>query len=176
MMFNLFRSETGEIFTGSTTFYLSPAFSCSSTPVDSPCSVRPASRFSACGSTGRIAASELLAPAGLPGRFTINAVPSVPHTPRLSEASGVYSSPSALIRSASPSISRSQTIRVASGVTSRVANPVPPVVTIRSTTFALRHSAAAIWSSSSGNTSLTNPSALQHLAHRRPRQIHALAP
>ena len=40
--------------------------------------------------------------------------------------------PSARIRSANPSTSRSQTSLVASGVTSRAASPVPPVVTIRS--------------------------------------------
>ena len=53
-----------------------------------------------------------------------------PHRPRLNAASGVCFDPSARMRSASPSTSRSHTICVASGVTSRAASPVPPVVTI----------------------------------------------
>ncbi len=117
------------------------------------CPVRPASRSSACGNSGRIAASELFAPAGLPGRFTISVAPSVPHTARLSAASGVCRNPSARIRSAIPSISRSQTSLVASGVTSRAANPVPPVVTINPEASAWRRKAPAINFSSSGRTS-----------------------
>ena len=115
--------------------------------------VRPASRSSACGSSERIAPSEPSAPDGLPGRFTIRVFPTVPHTARLNGVNGVCRSPSARIRSASPSISRSHTSRVASCVTSRGPSPVPPVVTISGTIPAWRRRAATIKSSSSGTTS-----------------------
>ena len=115
--------------------------------------MRPANRSSACGSTGRIAANEPCAPDGLPGRFTISVAPSVPHTARLSAANGVCSKPSARIRSANPSTSRSHTSRVASGVTSRAVSPVPPVVTIKLALTECRRNAAAIKSTSSGRTS-----------------------
>jgi hypothetical protein len=120
--------------------------------------VRPANRSSACGSSGRIAVSAPFAPAGLPGRFTIRVPPNVPQTARLNAANGVCRSPSARIRSANPSIRRSQTSLVASGVTSRAASPVPPVVTIRSAPCACRRNATVIKSNSSGSVSaVTKP-------------------
>src|SRR6185312_7597110 len=54
------------------------------------------------------------------------------------------------MRSARPSTRRSQTMRVASGVTSRGARPVPPVVTTRFAAAAWVRSAPAIRPSSSG--------------------------
>ena len=54
--------------------------------------------------------------------------PRSPATPRERSACGVRASASARIASAIPGASRSSTVRVASGVTSRGANPVPPVV------------------------------------------------
>ena len=53
-----------------------------------------------------------------------------PATARERAAIGVFASPAARISSASPGASRSITARVASGVTSRGPNPVPPVVTM----------------------------------------------
>src|SRR5262252_7564707 len=95
------------------------------------CSVFPSSKSSACGSRSMTEDSASTAPAGLPGRFRIKLVPRVPHSARLSAANLVFFMPSARIRSAIPSTRRSQTARVASGVTSRNATPVPPVVTTR---------------------------------------------
>jgi hypothetical protein len=57
----------------------------------------------------------------------------MPHTARDSDASGVSSRLRNRINSASPGASRSITARVASGVLSRGANPVPPVVRIKFT-------------------------------------------
>ena len=72
------------------------------------------------------ASRDSTAPAGLPGRLRIRAFPRTPQTPRLKAANRVFLRPSARMRSDTPSIRRSQTARVASGVTSRAAMPVPP--------------------------------------------------
>ena len=55
----------------------------------------------------------------------------------------IFLAPSKRMRSATPSSNRSQTPRVASGVTSRSAIPVPPVVTPRRTLAARRM--IALW-------------------------------
>ena len=89
------------------------------------------SRSIAWGRTDRIAASEVSAPATLPGRLMTRVLPMHPQTARLRMAVGVCFRPSARILSLRPSTVRSQTISVASGVTSRGAIPVPPVVTMR---------------------------------------------
>ena len=68
----------------------------------------------------------------------------------------VCSSPSARIRSANPSISRSQTSLVASGVTSRAASPVPPVVTIK--VRALLHDVATLRQSNPAHRAVSRPS------------------
>ena len=80
-------------------------------------------------------------PLGLPGRVMINVLPRTPVTERLSIAIGVNFKVSARIASAKPGTSRSIMDLQASGVTSRGPNPVPPVLTIRSTSGASAHSA-----------------------------------
>jgi hypothetical protein len=106
----------------------------------------------ACGISSTIAANDSRTPAGLPGRFTTSADPAAPTTARDSAAIGVCCSPAARITSASPGASRSITARVASGVTSRGPNPVPPVVTTRPWSAASVRSAASICGCSSGTT------------------------
>ena len=91
-------------------------------------------------------------PSGLPGRFTISAAPRAPAIPRESAAIGVCDSPVARISSASPGASRSMTARVASGVTSRGPNPVPPVVTTSPFVDASSRSADSISACSSATT------------------------
>ena len=59
----------------------------------------------------------------------------MPTTERLSIAMGVNCNVCALIVSAMPGTSRSMTLRAASGVTSCRPMPVPPVVTMRSTSL-----------------------------------------
>src|ERR1700691_1931357 len=94
------------------------------------CSVFPSSKLSACGTSSSTACSDSTAPLGLPGTFKISVLPRTPHTPRLRAANGVFFKPSLRMRSPTPSIRRSQIASVASGVTSRTAIPVPPVVTM----------------------------------------------
>src|SRR5438477_2448715 len=97
------------------------------------CSVRPLRSSSTCGTSSTIASRDSTAPFGEPGRFTIRTVPRVPASERESTASGVATRPRVRINSPKPGISRSNTARVASGVTSRGATPVPPVVKIAAT-------------------------------------------
>src|SRR5579862_2551339 len=99
------------------------------------------------------ASSDSTAPDGLPGRFRIRASPRTPHTARLKAANFVDFEPSARIRSAIPSSRRSQTARVASGVTSRFAIPVPPVVTTKRACPLNRTRMSRIARSSSGTIS-----------------------
>src|SRR5690348_17299707 len=101
------------------------------------CSVFPARIWMAWGNTSITASNDSTAPVGLPGRFSTTDAAHIPQTPRLSTANGVFFSPSRRMRSEMPSSMRPQTVRVASGVTSRVEIPVPPVVT---TSRALRES------------------------------------
>ena len=72
--------------------------------------------------------------------------PIVPATPRESSPCGVFAIESARIAWEIPGASRSSTERVASGVTSRAASPVPPVVRTRSASSASSAIAAAICS------------------------------
>ena len=65
---------------------------------------------------------------GLPGRFMISTSPRMPASPRDSMACWLNFRLSKRMASARPGASRSITRRVASGVTSRGAKPVPPVV------------------------------------------------
>jgi len=99
------------------------------------CSVFPRSRSRTWGTTSTIAFSDSTAPRGEPGRLTINTLPRVPATARESAASGVAARPARRMTSARPGISRSMTARVASGVTSRAAMPVPPVVKMAETSL-----------------------------------------
>ena len=85
-----------------------------------------------------------------------------------------------------PGVSLSQTARVASGVTSRGAKPVPPVVTISCTVplSASRHSTASISACSSGTMTASTtayPASFQHGRHqgpppsgRSPRKLRSL--
>ena len=68
---------------------------------------------------------------GLPGKLIISAPPLMPAVCRDKIAVGTTLSEVARISSPKPGIIFSQTCSVASGVTSRTAGPVPPVVTIR---------------------------------------------
>src|ERR1019366_2824547 len=97
------------------------------------CSVRPLSSSSTWGTNSTIASRDSTAPLGDPGRLTIRTRPRVPASDRESTASGVVWRPQARISSPRPGISRSITDRVASGVTSRGATPVPPVVKMAET-------------------------------------------
>mmetsp|Transcript_14118 Transcript_14118/g.25500 ORF Transcript_14118/g.25500 Transcript_14118/m.25500 type:complete len:261 (-) Transcript_14118:71-853(-) len=89
-----------------------------------------AAACTACPSTGSSVVRFCRTARGLPGRFAIRVAPQRPTTARDSGARG--SSACACIASAvmSPGARRSTTARVASGVTSRGAKPVPPVVRI----------------------------------------------
>ena len=72
---------------------------------------------------------------GEPGRFIIIDLFRIPETPLESIACGVYLSDSARIASEIPGISLSKIDFVTSGVMSRGAHPVPPVVSIKSTSL-----------------------------------------
>ena len=71
-------------------------------------------------------------PHGFPGRFATNDLPSIPAVPRERDANGCCFEHSLLMNDMRPVHSRSTTALVASGVTSRGANPVPPVVKTKS--------------------------------------------
>lgn len=98
------------------------------------------------------AASESVAPAGLPGKLRTRDVPRTPQSPRLSAARAVFLDPSNLIFSATPGNCREHTACVASGVTSRGPIPVPPVVTTRRLRPVAAISASSICFCSSGKT------------------------
>ena len=68
---------------------------------------------------------------GCPGRLIINDLSRIPAVWRLRIAVGTFSSETLRISSPKPGNIFSHTSPVASGVTSRTAGPVPPVVTIR---------------------------------------------
>ena len=87
----------------------------------------------ACGNTGWMTDSVSLTPFGLPGSVMIRVLPLTPQTDLLSMAIGVISNDFARMASANPGTSLSITERQASGVTSCRPNPVPPVLTIKST-------------------------------------------
>jgi len=67
---------------------------------------------------------------GLPGRFTIKHVPRIPAVCRERIAVGTYCRLTWRISSPKPGIIFAHTTSVASGVMSRRAGPVPPVVTM----------------------------------------------
>ncbi len=101
-------------------------------------------------------------PFGLPGRLTISDEPTLPTTARDNAAIGVWVRPAVRISSANPGASRSTTAFVASGVTSRGPNPVPPVVTTSPWTAASSRNARSISARSSGTTTrllTSNPAA-----------------
>ena len=68
----------------------------------------------------------------LPGRLMINVEFRIPAVNRDNIAMGVILSDFDIIQCTNPGVSLSNIDLVASGVTSRLANPVPPVVKIRS--------------------------------------------
>lgn len=91
---------------------------------------------------------------GLPGRLTMRVLPRMPAVCRERMAVGTYWRLVARMSSPNPGIIFSHTASVASGVTSRGAGPVPPVVTIRQQpcTSAMSIICAESWSCSSGKT------------------------
>lgn len=68
---------------------------------------------------------------GLPGRFRMRLLPLMPAVCRDKIAVGTYFREMARIFSPNPGIILEQTASVASGVLSRGAGPVPPVVTTK---------------------------------------------
>ena len=119
----------------------------------------------------------LTAPFGLPGRFTMIAAPRVPQTARLNGDIGVRFNPSLRITSGIPGISRSQMASVASGVTSRFATPVPPVVTTSVARSDVRRNAArsAAHHRARSLAHDLEPGFSQDLRHCRAREVLALA-
>ena len=119
----------------------------------------------------RITANPSRQPPGDPGRFTISVAPRRPAMPRESSACGVRAMASARTASARPGVSRSTTDRVASGVTSRGANPVPPVVRTTATPESASSRIADAIRSASSETirrSTSNPSSRRRLSNRSP--------
>jgi len=114
------------------------------------CSVLPPSKSRAWRRIPRTASNESIAAAGLPGRLSRSVVPRTPQIPRLKAAKGVFLAPSRRIRSGMPGIRRCATAKVASGVTSRTAIPVPPTVTTSRAVSAHAKSSFSISSCSSG--------------------------
>ena len=96
------------------------------------CPDSPRSRSTACRRIGRSTSKHSSTAFGDPGKLTIRVVPAIPAMPRESIAIGVFDAVSRRIASAIPGVSRRTTARVASGVLSRAAKPVPPVVRTRS--------------------------------------------
>src|SRR5262249_50440513 len=97
------------------------------------CVVRegPSIRSMQYGMAGKTASRQSRMALGLPGRLTISEWPRTPAICRDRIAVGTTFSETARISSPKPSRSLSQTASVASGVTSRRAGPVPPVVPTR---------------------------------------------
>ena len=90
----------------------------------------------------------------LPGTLMTSVCPRTPAIPRESAAIGVLGAPARRIASPMPGTSKSTTVEVACGVTSRGPSPVPPVVITRSAPLATAATiASAIRSSLSGTTS-----------------------
>ena len=107
------------------------------------------------GTMSMIAPSCSTQPFGEPGVLQINAWPRTPARPRDNRPSGL----TRRIASASPGASRSMTLAVPSGVWSRGAKPVPPVVTISpANPLLIRSSAAATASAPSPVTSTSTTS------------------
>ena len=98
--------------------------------------------------------------------------PRTPHTARLRAANFVVFAPSARMRSAIPSRSRSHTARVASGVTSRWAMPVPPVVTTNRACALKRMRTSRIADSSSGTISRDNDAKVFLFEEHRLPRVH----
>jgi len=94
--------------------------------------LREEGRIGAWGITGSTTARHSFTPFGLPGRLMIRVRPLIPTTERLTMAMGVCLRVSMRMASAMPGTCLWTTARVASGVTSLLVRPVPPVVTIRS--------------------------------------------
>ena len=80
---------------------------------------------------GKTASKHSLIDFGLPGKLIIKLLPLRPAVCLDKIAVGTNFKDSVLISSPKPGIILSQTASVASGVTSRFAGPVPPVVTTR---------------------------------------------
>jgi hypothetical protein len=103
----------------------------------------------------------------------IRHLPRMPATAREIMAWGVLARLAARITSPKPGMTRSTTVMVASGVTSRGETPVPPVVRIRSNSPQSAHSVSfsAISRSSSGMIPLrpvSTPCAANHVERAGP--------
>src|SRR5574344_1513177 len=83
------------------------------------------------GIAGKTASKHSLIDFGFPGSFTIKELPLRPGVCLDEIAVGTYCKLTLLISSPNPGIILSQTVSVASGVTSLNAGPVPPVVTTK---------------------------------------------
>ena len=92
----------------------------------------------------------------LPGKFTISVFPRIPATARDRQPLWVMRILSARMASGMPGTALWMTESVASGVTSRGKNPVPPVVSTRETCFssAQRISSSWICATSSGRAAV----------------------
>src|ERR1700680_5008916 len=93
------------------------------------CAVSPGSSRIAWPSTGITASRDSAAPLALPGTLMISVWPRTPAMPLDRAAIGVVAAPARLIASAMPGTSKSITVDVACGVTSRGPTPVSPVAT-----------------------------------------------
>ena len=91
----------------------------------------PSSRSMQYGIAGITASIHSRTARGCPGRLMISDRPQIPAVCRLRIAVGTTCSDTARISSPNPGSIFWHTASVASGVTSRSAGPVPPVVTIR---------------------------------------------
>jgi hypothetical protein len=107
-----------------------------------------------------MAFSDSVTPFTLPGRFNISVLCRIPDRARDNAASGVDFLPSLRMSSGKPGISLSMMATVASGVTSRGPNPVPPTVKARSMSSIWQtwRSLARICSNSSGTISILTTS------------------
>ena len=97
-----------------------------------------------------------MAPFGFPGRFMMSVLFAMPAVALESIAMLVILSDCARMASGMPGIWYSMTARVACGMTSRGASPVPPVVSMRSTVGSSAHCRSWLVSSwrSSGRSAL----------------------
>jgi|GEM_PF-605453 len=92
------------------------------------------------------------APLSLPGKFTMSAVPRVAACARDNGAIAVFCNDATRITSPNPGTTFSHTLHVASGVTSRAAIPVPPVVTTNRAPSPVAASIASAMPSMSSDT------------------------
>ena len=103
------------------------------------------------GKEGKDGAQGAFGAAGAAGEVENQGVAEAAQTPRPRAAKGVWRAPSWRMSSARPGTRRVETASVASGVMSRGARPVPPVVRTRAARLAAARRAGVSRSSSSGS-------------------------